>query len=85
MKLWREMWFWRRRQESGVTSEEYSIPLIQPQPDDGKIFNQGGKVPQACSYTVEMPQKQPGERQLQFKTVTAEKGLRGIVVRRMGK
>lgn len=42
-----------------MTSEEYSILLIQPKPGDGKISNQRGKVPQACSYTVAAPQRQP--------------------------
>lgn len=61
-KLWRATQFFgrrRRRREPGVTSEEYSILLIQPEPGNSKISNQSGKIPQACSYTVAMPQRQP--------------------------
>lgn len=54
--LEKEAW---RKQEPGVTSEEYSILLIQLKLGDSKISNQRGKVPQACSYTVAMTQKQP--------------------------
>lgn len=58
VKLWREMGFWRRRhrQKPWVTSKEYSIDTANAL--HRKISNQRHRVPQACSYTVAMPQRQ---------------------------
>lgn len=57
----------------GVTSEEYSMPLIELKSGDGTISYQRAGAAQACFHTIIKPQRQTQKCQLQFEPAATQR------------